>query len=740
LKDKIPALEVIAGVAAASLTAQLQGKSEPASVELVTREYFGGLGPHVRIGRGLSAQDHLAGSEPVVVISHSLWQRRFGGRSNAIGETITVSGRPKMMVMTMNRTTGMPTSPTLAAEQSRAYRIIGVMAPESSGTFTVTTDLWIAFEQAAPLFIAAGTMANRVPAVSGIARLKPGATIETVRAAAQKDFANLGSGFGVLPNGHVEVMKGVARDPTAQRDAQRQVRLLLAGGVLLALVAAANVSLFLLSRAPSRQRELSIRSAVGASSTRLVRQLATEAAMLVVIATALGWLIGLWLAVFMQQQPLLANAQWRTVSSLDWQVLAILSVLALMLTILVALAPIIGLRRTGIAAGARMLSGRASFSQRVAGVVQISIAGVVVSAAIAFGWHLNLLANADVGFGTASVLVVSSKPADPRRASFNVNPQEAVLRRERQRNTIAAIPGVDAAAFGSAIPGRPPTHMMRIANPDSPAEPIETQTIAVDGGYRTLLNMRLISGVDLDPKDSSSVLVNETFARTMWKRTDVVGEMIGASGIKVSGVLKDASYVHPADKIRPMMYRTSALTGPREFILVRSTMSQSELRQRVQEKIDRGELEFEIDEVKTLDDIWGETLAADRARSLLTAGAAVIVVLLAALGFYSTQSYLVNAGRREYAIRSAVGAGPKALGRLVLLRGVLLGVPGLVLAGLLSVIAIAWLRDGFVSAAISPIRVVVLSAVSLAVLVIFTTLNPARRARHTEPAPLLREE
>jgi len=118
----------------------------------------------------------------------------------------------------------------------------------------------------------------------------------------------------------------------------------------------------------------------------------------------------------------------------------------------------------------------------------------------------------------------------------------------------------------------------------------------------------------------------------------------------------------------------------------------------------------------------------------------MLVVILAAFGFYGTQRFLVAAGRREYAILGALGAGPRALGRLVLNRGVALGIPGLVLGTLLAFIVVAWLRDDFVSRGVSPAAVSALVALGIAALIVDATLGPARQARNTEPAPLLREE
>jgi ABC-type antimicrobial peptide transport system permease subunit len=733
IENKAVSLQSVAGVHLASLSAEYRDHREAAAAELVTREYFSGLRPRMRLGRGFEEADHRPGAEPVAVLSHAMWQRVFAGRRDVLGSLFAVSGKPSMVVMTIGRAASPPT------DQSSDYRVVGVLAPEASGTFD-TTDFWLPFEQAAPLFVATGPLQNKVPVLHGLGRLRAGATPVAARAEIAQITPTLSRSIGDQNTGRLDVIPGAVRDISAQRDAQRQVRLFLAGGVLLALVAAANVSLFLMSRAPSRQRELSIRSAVGASMRRLIRQLVTEAGLLVLLATLLGWCCSLWLLLLVQEQSWLAQAQLRAVSPYDWRVLVMMFLLALALAAFVSLAPIIGLRRTGIAAGARLFSARAGWTQRVAGTVQIVIAGVVVSTALAFAWQLQLLSATDIGFNPADVQVVSTKPAEGQRFGLSFNPQETLVRRERQRATLSATPGVHGVAFGSSVPGRLSRTFVRLADPRLSGDPIEVQMIAADQAYRPLLDMRIVHGGDLDASDPGSVLVNEALAYAMWGHTDVAGETLGAMGGKVIGVVKNTAYVHPADEIKPMMYRMATPMSAREFILVRGSLSSAQLRDVIQKKIDRGELEFQLADVESLADIWNETLAPDRARAWLTSISASMVVVLAALGFYGTQAYLVNAGRREYAIRAAVGAGPRALGRLVMWRGLMLGLPGLILATAGAAIAVAWLGDGFIAREVSPTRVVLLTELALFVLVMLTALDPARRARRMQPAPQLREE
>jgi ABC-type antimicrobial peptide transport system permease subunit len=133
-------------------------------------------------------------------------------------------------------------------------------------------------------------------------------------------------------------------------------------------------------------------------------------------------------------------------------------------------------------------------------------------------------------------------------------------------------------------------------------------------------------------------------------------------------------------------------------------------------------------------------MPADRARGFLTMASALLVVFLAAIGFYGMQRYLVAAGRREFAIRASLGAGPRALGKLVVGRGVLLGLPGVVVGGLLAFIVVAYLRGDVISSDISPAVVAAFTVLGLVLLILAASVGPSREARRTQPAPLLRED
>ncbi len=263
--------------------------------------------------------------------------------------------------------------------------------------------------------------------------------------------------------------------------------------------------------------------------------------------------------------------------------------------------------------------------------------------------------------------------------------------------------------------------------------------------FTDVLGIPIVHGRDLNEAEITGALVNEAFALDMWGRTDVAGEVFDESIIDedrtdIVGVVADTHYGHPSEAVVPRMYFYMTPLSLYEFIVVETAMSATDLRAALQRAIDEGALEIELADVERLSDVVGEVVVADRARSLLAVVTAIVVVALAAFGFYGTQRYLVAAGRREYAILSALGAGPAALGRLVFKRSFLMGVPGLVFGAVLAFIAIVLMQDGFLSRDISPLAIAASASAGVLGLVLAATLGPARLARTTDPGPLLKQE
>jgi putative ABC transport system permease protein len=727
--EAVTSLEAVVGIGQ-SQSSNVGRNGETVILEYASRGFFDGIRPKLGLGRGFEPAEHNIDAEPVVVISDRYWRERYDGRRNVLGETI------EFIPQQSSEEDLVPTE----------FRIIGVMAPEMRGLRSDDVDVWVPFERIFAFWNSnAADLAQLLSDqyMHSVGRLKPGASPEALAREIEARFPGeaIQGGSGT----RFDAMSGVVLDIPAQRESERQLELFLAGSVLLALVAAANVSLFLLARAPGRRRELAIRMSVGAPMRRLVRQLAIESALLVAVSGALGLLFSVWLAKLLAGMAFLRSANWGNVTLLDWRVLSLIGGFLLVLTLLVALAPILGLRRFGIAASSRQVVARATLAQQIAGTVQIAVAATFSGAAIAFIWFLIPLLFGDPGYDVENrhIAVLFSD------SFFDRSPGRAAaeITAANQREVIEALPGVVAATFGDSIPGGQVGGLLKrpVRDPVDSSREIPVGYVQIDAQFVEVLGLQLLYGRAPDEGEIGVSLANEALARLVFGRDDAVGETVEIQGLaqgntEIVGVLEDVPFGHPAAGVEPALFRN---LPSRAFVLrgvIESPLSSGALQQELLRLYESGALELRPNSVIPLADIRESMIAPDRARGLLTISTASLAILMAIFGFYGMQRYLVSAGRREYAIRASLGAGPKALRQLVVTRGLLLGLAGLALGTLLAFLLVAWLRDAFLSREISPGIVAVGVVIGIALLLLAASLGPARQAMRMQPAPLLRED
>ena len=747
MAEEASSLEAVAGV---NSTALATGPEREARfVELVTREFFPGFRPRLAIGRGFEDVDHAIDAAPVAVISDDYWRERFDRNPDVIGRVVeihrrsendvirTVDGRPEISRQEQD------------GEESTGFRIVGVMAPAMKGLWESNAELWLPLERAVSLIYSPERIEESRPymTVEIVGRYIRGASAAAVANELESRYSDIND-FMVRPGVRLDAIEGIVRDFGSQRDARRQLQLFLAGSVLLALVAAANVSLFLLARAPGRRRELGIRMAVGAPERRLAQQLASESGLLVLVSAALGLMASVWLSNFLRGLSFLQRAEWGDVTLLDWRVLGLVGGFLLFVTLAVSLAPILGLKRLGIAASSRQVAASASLAQRIAGTAQIAIAGTFAGAGIAFAWYLGSMIFGDPGYEPDDLYFAEFRSTFAGLGGITV--VLSIGTQEREREAIESLPGVEGVAFGGPVPGHGGGGQGSriLSHPEDPTREIEFATGTIDSRFIDVVGLRLLYGRAPADGESGVAVVNLTAAREYFGRDNVVRESLpitaspretGSS--EIVGVIEDLPIYHPAAAVQPLVLlvpRPDASGG--RGTVIRSSRPVADLQRDFQALVDSGALEVESVSLGSVALQRSFRLAPDRARGFLTMTTAGLVVLLAAMGFYGTQRYLLAAGRREYAIRASLGAGPGALGRLVLWRGLTLSMPGLVAGGLLAFIAVAWMRDDFLSREVSAGAVTAAVVVGLAAVLFAASLGPAREAKRTQPAPLLRED
>jgi ABC-type antimicrobial peptide transport system permease subunit len=440
----------------------------------------------------------------------------------------------------------------------------------------------------------------------------------------------------------------------------------------------------------------------------------------------------------------LRSSNWDGVTLLDWRVLFSLFGIVTLLTLLVSIAPILGLNHVAIGAGSRQLVARATPSQRLVGATQIALAGLFCGAGFAFIWFLGSLILRDPGYEIENRFAVLFTPS-----FFESTPRPRVMTMvdaTRQSEIIDGIPGVNAVTLTSLVPAwLEELPMRRVRDPNDTARIIEIGFGVIDAHFTEVLGLRLLYGRTPNENDIGVSLVNRSLAQDLFGRDNVVGEILeispdGSARSEIVGVLEDLSFVHPTAEVEPMLFSL----GPQSFIaraVIDGTLTSEDLRNQMQGLYESGSLSIGTPSVvRPLSDLRDVAIAQDKKRGVLTIIVASLVVALAGFGFYGTQTYLVAAGKIEYAIRASLGAGPRRVSRLVFLRGLEIGLPGLLLGALFAFYAVAWLRDDFLSREISPGMVAIAVAVSLALLILLASAAPARRVRRMQPAPLLREE
>jgi putative ABC transport system permease protein len=711
------------------------GDPEEVSMQIASSGLFNVLGVDAILGRTFTKEDIQPGAPRVAVLGHGLWQRKFGGDRGVVGKPITLGGEP--------------------------YTIIGVVPSNfqwhirsRSGTGK-PAEVWTILTMPTTTDRTQGAWRGRF--LSTVGRLKPGVTREQADAELKTIEARLAADFP-------ESNKGYSAEVIPVREQLvgnvRPVLWLLLGAVgFVLLIACANVANLLLARAASREKEIAVRTALGASRSRIVRQLLTES----ILLAALGGVCGLALA-WWGIQALVAISPRDLVNlqgvGLNLTVLGWTLGIALLTGILFGLVPALEATRVDLndtlKEGGKGSSGQSARSRGLRGalvVAEVALALVLLVSAGLLVKSFSRLRNIDTGFRQDNVLTfLVPVPA----TKYKEDLQFVTFFRQAEER-IRALPGVKAvgmvnylplygglgSATGFTVEGRPAP---------SPGEEPGTSVRVADAGYFGAMDIPLLRGRNFASHEDAElhdvILVSESFAQKYFPGEEVLGKRIAVEMFadkppmtEIIGVVGDVRYDSLTDAAEPTVYfPTPVLTYSFMTFVVHTSGDPAEMAPAVRREIGALDPDQPISDVRTMTQVMAETVGRARFSTLLFGLFAGLATLLAAVGIFGVMNYSVTLRTREIGLRMALGAQPTRVLVLVLRQGLVLTLVGIGI-GLLGALALTRVMSSLLFGvdATDPLTFAAIVPL-IAIVSLVACYIPARRATRIDPLVALRYE
>jgi putative ABC transport system permease protein len=688
----------------------------------VTADLFDVLGVPPLMGRTFAPGDDRPGAPRTVVLSHRLWQRRFGGQPDIVGQTLTLDGQ--------------------------GYTVIGVMPAgfEFAPFWIRNAELFV------PLDLSARAQDRKGESLRLFARLGPGVT----RAQAQAETDAIWRRIDQEHPGTTrpDVVIGSLTEQVVGQ-VRRPLLVLLAGVGFVLLIACANVANLLLARSGARRREIGIRSSLGASRGRLVRQLLTESLVLALAGAAAGLLLAHWgvsllAALGPRDLPRLQDI------TVDGAVLAFTLGVAALTGVLFGTGPALRLTAADVQTALRE-GGRGSTEGARGGrfrgalvVVEVALALVLMVGAGLMVRSFERLRAVDAGFDPRHVVAVSLPAAAAR--SEDPEARRALYRAVIQR--VRALPGVAEAGGINHLPIGGDIWQRELAVVGAPVPPPGEEPHAVyriiTPGYLPALGLSLRRGRDFTDRDAPGApgvaIVNEALARALWPGQDPLGKQIrvqdgGPELREVVGVVGDAKQRDWTARPLPEMY-LAYLQNPSSTLslVVRGSGDPAGLGAAVQREIWACDPMLPASRVASMEQVVADALGQPRFHLLLLNLFAAVALLLAAVGIYGVMAQAVSQRTHEIGIRMALGAQAWQVRRMVLRQGMALAAAGAA-AGLGAAGALTRLMRAllFEVSPTDPLTFLLLPALLIGVALLACWL-PARRAAALPPMAALRSD
>jgi predicted permease len=740
-----------------NLNVNADGQADIASGQVVSGNYYAGLGVRALLGRTITDDDDRAAA-PVAVLSHRYWSQRFGGDPAVIGKQINLN--------------------------NVAFTVVGVTPPGFEGAMQVgsTQDVTIPIACEPQLDVdrqrsqlnGADTWWLRL-----MGRLKPGATAEAARAQLESAFRqsvieSRSARLAQTPGGNpVEALEPreyprLVVDPGGQgetgvRQRYRPALYLLLGVVgMVLLIACANVANLLLSRAASRSSEIAVRLALGASRWRLIRQLLTESVLLAALGGALGLLFALWI-----KDGLLAVSDWggqgmqALEPQLDWRALAFTTGLSLLTGIVFGLVPAWRATKVDLtpslkdsAHGSSAVS--RSLLSRGLVVLQVALSLALLVGAGLFVRTLLKLQRVDPGFNTRNLLLFSIEPS---LTGYRGDKLAQLYNRLSER--LEAVPGAQAVTFSqtrllaSSTSGR----KVYLAGANGNVREGGSVNIHVTReNFLEAMEIPLLAGRAFTRQDDERaprvVVVNQAFARRYFPDENPIGRRFGFrennfNELEIAGLVKDSKYARQRDDVEPTVYFPwrQALGGMgRGTFEVRATGDPKAIIGAVREAAREVDANLPLKDIRTQIEQADKTLAMERLFARLMTLFGLLAQQLASIGLFGVMAYAVSQRAREIGIRMALGADRRDVMRMILRQGMALALIGVAL-GLAGAYALAKYLESRINLSrmlydVQPSDPLTYGAVaaSLILAALLACWIPARRATRVDPMTALRAE
>jgi predicted permease len=722
----------------------LDSRSRLAMGEIVTGNYFQLLGVGAALGRTLLPDDDAPGAARVTMVSQRYWTRELASAPDVIGRTVRVRGG--------------------------AYTIVGVAPKWFNGMVPVLApELWIPVSSS--LDVEPVGIHDAVPSPTGTTRLdrradrwmfmrgrlKPGRTVNDARAnlavlmaGLQRDYpaTNRGRRFSVKATNDVHFHP--AADSTIVPIA---VGLMTVVGLVL-LIACANVASMLLARASSRQKEIGIRLAIGASRGRLARQLITEALMLSAVGALAGLLLAWWITAAVGSLNLPLPIPITFALRIDLRVLLFTMAATIGAGLLAGLAPSIQASKPNVTADLRgdtivsRAAGRGWTLRDALVAVQMAVTAVLLIVAALLTRSLVAAQRTNPGFAVNSLAVVSTDTAmlrydEQRSRQFF---EQAIAR-------ISALPGVESAALATRVPLQvnPNTWEIWVPGRHRPGEHGETvEVTTVSPEYFSTIGVGIVAGRAFtagDRPDTPRVaIVNETLARRFWPGESAIGKVFHTRGgegpaFQIVGISADHKVVTLSERPTPFLH-VPRHQRPNSYsaIIARTRGDAAALLRDMRRELLALDPNVVFVENQTMEAEVDATLLPMRIGAWLVSGVGVVAMTLAAVGLYGVIAYSVARRTREIGIRIALGARPAAVVRMVMRQGLVVAVAGLAAGCALAAVAARAIASVLYGVGPSdPVSWLLAAALLLAVSAA-ANFVPAWRASRVNPTQALRIE